>query len=138
VKKYTTLLETVSIGFIGGVLFSFLHLPLAWMLGSLLATVLWKLVVKREVSILPSMRNGSLVVIGYMLGISFTYETLMQMAKMLPFMFTSTVLLIGFSVIISFFLAKFIGITFKTALIGMMPGGSLKWLFWEKKWVTLM
>jgi membrane AbrB-like protein len=123
VKNYIRLVETLFIGLLGGLLFTLLHLPLAWMLGSLLAIVLWKLWMKREVVIFQSMRNGSLVVIGYMIGISFTYETLLQMAGMLPAMLTTTVLLIGFSVLISFFLAKFIGITFKTALIGMMPGG---------------
>lgn len=93
------------------------------MLGSLLAIVIWKLILKKEAEIHPYMRNGSLVIIGYMLGISFTYDTLIQMAKMLPAMLTSTLLLIGFSIFISIFLAKFTGISFRTAVIGMMPGG---------------
>jgi membrane AbrB-like protein len=123
VKKILILLETLLVGFIGGLLFTFLHLPLAWMLGSLLSIVLWKLLMKREVVSLPIMRNGALIVIGYMLGISFTYDTLMQMIKMLPAMFTTTIVLIGFSILLAFYLVKFTGIAFKTALIGMMPGG---------------
>nr|WP_239586027.1 AbrB family transcriptional regulator [Bacillus mesophilus] len=111
------------VAFIGGLLFTFLHLPLAWMLGSLLAVVLWKLVMKREVVSKPITRNGALVIIGYMLGISFTYDTLVQMVKMLPAMFTTTILLICFSMLVSVFIVKFIGISFKTAFIGMMPGG---------------
>ncbi|MFZ3587759.1 AbrB family transcriptional regulator [Bacillus sp. DJP31] len=122
-KNHLILIETLIVGFVGGLIFTFLHLPLAWMLGSLLSTVFWRLRMKRDVLILPSMRNGALIIIGYLLGISFTYDTLLQMGKMLPAMFTTTLLLIGFSIIISIFLAKFTGITFKTALIGMMPGG---------------
>jgi membrane AbrB-like protein len=123
VKKLILFFETSLIAFIGGLLFTFLHLPLAWMLGSLLAVVLWKLLMKREVLSLPITRNSSLVVIGYMLGISFTYETLLQMLKMLPAMFTTTILLIGFSLMVSVYISKVIGISFKTAFIGMMPGG---------------
>jgi membrane AbrB-like protein len=123
VKKVFPFCETVLVAFIGGLLFTFLHLPLAWMLGSLLTVVLWKLVLKREVVSKPVTRNGALVIIGYMLGISFTYETLVQMVKMLPAMLTTTILLIGFSILVSVFIVKFIGISFKTAFIGMMPGG---------------
>lgn len=122
-KEVRPLLETVFVAFVGGLLFTFLHLPLAWMLGSLLAIAIWKLAVKREVVSKPVMRNGGLVIIGYMLGISFTYDTLIQMTKMLPAMFTTTILLIGFSLFVSVYAAKFLGISFKTALIGMMPGG---------------
>ncbi|WP_246939507.1 AbrB family transcriptional regulator [Bacillus pinisoli] len=122
-KKILSLLETLFIAFIGGLLFTFLHLPLAWMLGSLFIVVIWKLVVKREIVSNPLMRNSGLIIIGYMLGISFTYDTLIQMTKMLPAMFATTILLIGFSLLVSVFAAKFLGISFKTALIGMMPGG---------------
>ncbi|KAA0546868.1 AbrB family transcriptional regulator [Bacillus sp. BGMRC 2118] len=114
---------SVFVGVMGGIVFTLLYLPLAWMLGSLFAIVIWKLVLKKEAHIHSSMRNGSLVIIGYMLGISFTYDTLIQMAKMLPAMLISTLLLIGFSILISTFLARFTGINFKTAMIGMMPGG---------------
>ncbi|WP_456275336.1 AbrB family transcriptional regulator [Bacillus sp. AK128] len=122
-KKLLPFFETLLIACIGGLLFTFLQLPLAWMLGSLLAVVIWKLLLKREIKSLPVTRNGALVVIGYMLGIAFTYDTLLQMLKMLPAMLTTTILLIGFSLLVSIFISRFIGINFKTAFIGMMPGG---------------
>ncbi|MBM6618804.1 AbrB family transcriptional regulator [Bacillus suaedaesalsae] len=122
-NSFSKIATSVFVGLIGGMVFTLLHLPLAWLLGSLFAIVIWKLVLKKEAQIHPSMRNGSLVIIGYMLGISFTYDTLIQMTKMLPAMLMSTLLLIGFSIFISIFLARFTGISFKTAIIGMMPGG---------------
>jgi membrane AbrB-like protein len=56
-----------------------------------------------------------------MLGILFTYDTLMQMMKMLPAMFTTTILLIGFSVLLAFYLVKLTGIAFKTVISGFTP-----------------
>ncbi|RSK29127.1 AbrB family transcriptional regulator [Bacillus sp. HMF5848] len=122
-KSIYSFIETVCIAFVGGFIFFKLHIPLAWLLGALLGTVVWRLLLKRDIIALPAFRNSSLMVIGYMLGISFTYDTMQQMFTLFPAMATTTVLVIGVSLALSLALAKFTNIPFKTAVIGMMPGG---------------
>ena len=60
----------------GGLLFQVLHLPLPWMLGPLTVIMFANLSQKSKLALAwpVGFRNAGLIVLGYMLGISFTRE----------------------------------------------------------------
>jgi hypothetical protein len=69
--------KTLAIGLIGGVIFFYLHLPLPWMLGSMLAVAL---AAGGQVDVVMSskLRSGMVAVLGTLLGSSFTPEIVAQ------------------------------------------------------------
>lgn len=106
----------------GGGLFYLLNLPLPWILGPTVSglacqvlgiTVRWPM----------ALRNAGLVVLGAMMGIWFTADTLRQITLHLPGMLliTGTSLLFGF--IIAYITARQTGISLSSGLLGSTPGG---------------
>lgn len=116
-------LETLLISLAGGLLFSLSHLPLPWLLGSLTAVMTWSLVVKRNTFWPLELRNSGLIILGYMLGISFTSETLAQIARQLPAMAFATLSTILFSLFVGYIVCRRTGISLATGIIGSVPGG---------------
>lgn len=68
-------------------------------------------------------RNSGLIALGYMMGISFTWETARQIAVQFPFMLASTIVLIVFSLLLAYVVARQTGINLPTSLLGNIPGG---------------
>lgn len=117
------LLETLLVSLAGGMLFRLSHLPLPWLLGSLTAVMVWGLAVKRNTFWPVEIRNCGLILLGYMLGISFTGETLAQIARQLPAMAFATLSTILFSLAIGYIVCRRTGISLATGVIGSVPGG---------------
>lgn len=117
------LLETIVVTGVGGALFAWLHVPLAWMLGPLTAALLWTAVVRRPLYWPASLRNAGLVALGYGLGLTFTVDSARQIGSQLPFMLGATALTIAFSLVFAFAMAKGTGISFPTSAVGNIPGG---------------
>lgn len=69
------------------------------------------------------MRNSAMIATGYAMGLSFTVETLREMSRQLPTMVLMTVLLLLFSTLSAFILAKLARQSFPTMLMGSIPGG---------------
>ncbi|MUG70257.1 AbrB family transcriptional regulator [Paenibacillus validus] len=117
------LLETAAVTFAGGLLFSLMHVPLSWMLGPLTATLLWQGLTKRQLAWPVTLRNGGLLLLGYGMGLSFTMESARQIVGQLPSMLASTVLTVGFSLLMSVWIARAARITPQSSLLGSIPGG---------------
>ncbi len=117
------LLETLLVSLAGGLLFSLSHLPLPWLLGSMTAVMIWSLAVKRNTFWPVEIRNCGLIILGYMLGISFTSETLGQIARQLPAMAFATLSTILFSLAVGHVIRRRTGISLATGIIGSVPGG---------------
>jgi len=69
------MMETIAITFLGGMLFTLLHVPLSWMLGPMSAVLLWTSVTRRRLVWPMWLRNGGLILLGYSMGLSFTLES---------------------------------------------------------------
>jgi membrane AbrB-like protein len=115
--------ETVLVSVLGGWLFYLLHIPLAWMLGPLTSTMIWKLYSKRNLYWPARYRNAGLMVLGYILGTSFTLETVEQILHQLPSMLLVTILTILFSFFMGMIVSKAAQIDLVSGIIGSVPGG---------------
>ncbi|RPK12613.1 AbrB family transcriptional regulator [Priestia endophytica] len=117
------LLITLILAVVGGTIFSFFHIPLSWMLGSLTATLVFSRVSSFPLLWPVQLRNVGLLLIGYMLGRSFTKETLLRMIHHLPSMLLLTILILVFSSILAYYVSKVTNINLKSTLTGSIPGG---------------
>ena len=119
----TGVLKTFLIAAIGGILFFSFHFPLAWMLGPLSAVVIWSQYRKQKLFFPMSIRNAALVVLGYLIGKSFTAEAASQIVAQLPVMFLVTSLILLLSMLLGYFTHRQTGISFTTGMLGSVPGG---------------
>lgn len=117
------MIETCGVALIGVTLFYFVHIPLPWLLGSLTAVMTWRIVSKRPLYWPFSLRQGALILLGYLLGSSFTKETLLLMADHVPSMLFMTVMTILFSVLLGYGISKLTGLDMASCVIGGVPGG---------------
>jgi uncharacterized protein len=122
-KKWKQLLEALLCGLAGGALFSWIGLPLAWMLGPLTAVILWNLLTKRTLYWPKSFKNGGQMLLGYSMGLSFTAESAAQIGGQLPSMTVSTVLMVIFGLGIAFLASRLTGVNAPSAVMGTTPGG---------------
>lgn len=117
------ILETIIITFLGGLLFTLIHVPLSWMLGPMTAAILWTTFTRRKLQWPLSLRNGGLIILGYSMGLSFTLESAKQVYLHLPNMLIATILTIGFSLAMSLVIARRTAVSPASAMIGSIPGG---------------
>lgn len=96
------LLLALAIGSVGGALFAALKMPLAWMIGAMVATTIGALSGAR-VKVPSKLRAGMIMVLGIMLGSTFSPAMLEQMgswtitlAMLVPFILVSIVVGIAF------------------------------------------
>jgi len=118
-----SIFETFLVSLVGGFIFSFLNIPLAWLLGPLAATMLWKSTTKRKLAWPTKFRDIGMMVLGYLLGSSFNWGTLKQITYQLPSMLIMTILTIGFSFLMGYLVVKGSKIDFVSGIIGSVPGG---------------
>lgn len=116
-------LETLVIASLGGILFSYLHMPLPWILGSLTTILLWNSLLNKELSWPNTLANIGQIIIGYSIGRTFTQETCEQIIIQLPTMLMVTIVTILFSLLMGYIAHKKTGISIESGLIGSIPGG---------------
>ncbi|MFF2479938.1 AbrB family transcriptional regulator [Paenibacillus sp. NPDC058071] len=117
-------LSTLLLALAGGALFSLLHIPIAWLLGPMVAVFIGvRLIRSLQPNWPTSMRNTAMILIGYSFGLSLTHETLLEMWRQLPTMLLMTVLLMLFCGLIAFVVSKLTGQPLATSLMGSIPGG---------------
>ena len=76
-------IQTVLIGLVGGGVFTLMKMPLGWMTGSMVFTTIAALMGMR-VAFPSALRNGMVVILGLMIGATFTPETLEHAANWAP------------------------------------------------------
>lgn len=117
------IIETIVITFLGGMLFTLLHVPLSWMLGPMTAVLLWNTFTRRNLVWPTWLRNGGLLLLGYSMGLSLTLESTKKISTQLPYMLIATLLTIMFSLIIAFLISRLTGVSVPSSVIGSIPGG---------------
>lgn len=122
-------METLLVALVGGEIFDLLHLPLSWMLGSLTSTMIWSLAVRRNLFWPAKLRDFGLIILGYMIGITFTPETGFQIIKQLPSMMFATLSIVLFSLLVGYITYRYTGVSLVTSIIGNVPGGLTQMTF---------
>ncbi|AOZ90768.1 AbrB family transcriptional regulator [Paenibacillus crassostreae] len=117
------ILETILVTFVGGLIFTFLGLPISWMLGPMTASLVWQGLTGRRLTWSSSLRNIGLLTIGYGLGLSFTVESARQISLQFPSMLVATLLTILFSLGIAFVTSMKTGVSLMSCIMGNIPGG---------------
>ena len=114
--------RTLVIGAAGGAVFAWLNLPLAWMLGAMVATTAASLG-GATLHVPAPMRSIMVAIIGVLLGASFTPEVL-DKAREWPLTIGCLALYIGFVIGILFlYFRRVMGFDAPTAYFSAAPGG---------------
>jgi membrane AbrB-like protein len=116
-------LETLVVALVSGIIFNSFHFPMPWMLGPLMGILLWNNLLKRKTIWSIKLRNSGLIVLGYVMGGSFTVETAHEVIKQLPSMLISTSFIVIFGLILGYVMHRRTGISLETAILGTTPGG---------------
>lgn len=94
-------LRTFAIGLLGAVIFSLIGLPIPWLLGSMLMTLLFQLKSPWKMVWNPIFRNIGLVFAGYTIGFAFTLDALQEMVRYFPMMFLINIIFFLFYLLVS-------------------------------------
>lgn len=112
----------LGVGLVGGVIAHSINMPLAWMMGPMLATFIGSLL-RIPMAVPMQFRSAILGVIGVFLGTSFTPETLDQAAKWPISMIAVLLYVPVITVIITWFYSRIARLDPATALFSATPGG---------------
>lgn len=124
-SRLLAFLLTLVLALLAGAFFSAIGMVIPWLLGPLLVIIIIKTALTERVPLYwpDQLRSFGLLLIGIQLGASVTSEAARQMMANLPYMIVTTLLLIGFSLMLAYVVAKITGIDSSTALLGSFPGG---------------
>ncbi|GIM48476.1 hypothetical protein DNHGIG_40250 [Collibacillus ludicampi] len=125
-NKIFLLLRTTLLALIGGAIFTFIHIPLSWMLGPLVSTILWSKLTERTLYWPSYLNKIGLAIIGYSIGISFTYPILQQIVLQLPMMLLTTGTMVLFSILMGYVIAKCSEAHMFSGILGSIPGGLIQ------------
>lgn len=107
----------------GGAVLAVLHVPLPWMIGSMLGMAVARMAGAR-VEPLPHGRDAGLMIVGTALGLHFTAPVVHEVASYWPWFVALGFSAIGFGTVSGYVLERLSGIDRTTAYFGMMPGGA--------------
>lgn len=93
------------------------------MLGPLVFINILSLGFKQKVIWPIYIRNSGLIVLGYIMGSSFTNDTLSQILSQLPAMFFSTISTMLFCLVLAYIIHRKTGISRASSILGSTPGG---------------
>lgn len=119
-RKY---LFTFLIGATGGGIFSLIHAPIPWLLGSLLSICVLRLGFKRDILWSKQIRDFAMIALGYMIGRSFTPEAGHNILSLLPILALVTLVNIIVCLLASLVIWRFTETNLATSLFGSMPAG---------------
>ncbi|WP_347551094.1 AbrB family transcriptional regulator [Pseudalkalibacillus hwajinpoensis] len=115
--------EPLIIGLIGAFLFHLFHAPLPWMLGPLTGVTFWHFSTGRKLSWPAPFRDIALIMIGYMLGASFTQRTIHEIGLHFPYIIGVTLITVIGSLFLGLLLVKKANVKLVDGLFGSVPGG---------------
>jgi uncharacterized protein len=107
----------------GGLVFSFLSIPVPWLLGPMSAILIANRFKGISLYWPRALRDTALILIGYSIGLSFTGSSVENMAENLPAMLFMTVILVASAALISKVISLISGVDYPTVLTGSIPGG---------------
>jgi membrane AbrB-like protein len=122
-NKSIQLLYSFVVAALGGLVFNYIHMPIPWLLGPMVAIFLLSRTGKFTPYWPVHIRNIGLIIVGYTIGLSFTKDALIQIINQSPSMLLMTVLLVSFSALFALLISKLTKIDYPTILAGSIPGG---------------
>lgn len=93
------------------------------MLGPLCFVLVWIQLLKRKTWWHINFRNAALVILGYIIGNSFSTGTAVRILQQLPTMIVCMVATVFVSILIGFIISRKTGVTLSSSIIGSIPGG---------------
>ncbi|WP_235318380.1 AbrB family transcriptional regulator [Planococcus sp. CAU13] len=117
------LLRTVLVAIAAGFLFNQIGMFLPWLLGPMLALLLLRQFTEMEFYWPRIFRTIGLILLGIMIGASFTRESVLLMWVDLPYMLFMTVSVIIAALLFGLLFSKMANESLQTSLLGSMPGG---------------
>ena len=114
-----TFLAAIPAGF----LFYFLRIPLPWLLGPIVAILVYNSVGHHRPCWPVSLRDLALIIVGYSMGRTITADTIHHILLMLPSIVIITLLTLLFSLVVGYFTHLKTGISLSSGILGNMPGG---------------
>lgn len=117
------LTKTIIIASLGGLLFSTLHTPLPWVLGSLAIVSIWQGIRKQELYFPSFFRNVGFIILGLNFGLYFTVDTFVTVKSYLFPYFLLTSALIFFSIKLGSIVSRWIPVDEITSVFSCIPGG---------------
>lgn len=112
----------LAIGASGGLLFTILHVPLAWMLGPMLATTIASLA-GAPLAVPAALRGPTIAVLGVLLGSGFDREVLEQLLRWLPILLALPAYVAGVTLLAYLYLRRVARLDPPTAWFSATPGG---------------
>jgi uncharacterized protein len=109
-----------------GFLLYLLRIPLPWLLGPIVATFVYNHISRNKARWPLILRELALIVVGYSMGRTISFETTRQIFAMLPSIAAVTLLTLTFSLVVGYYTHQKTGISLASSLLGSMPGGMLQ------------
>lgn len=113
---------TLIIGFVGGIIGTKLKVPAGALIGSMIFVAIYN-IFTNNAFIPKNFKVTSQILVGSIIGISFTLSSVMELRKMLVPALMLVISLTVFSLLLGFVISKFTNIDLVTALFGSLPGG---------------
>ena len=120
-RTLPTQLLTTGIAALGGGLLALLHVPLAWMIGAMMATA--ALAWHRPVAVPGWARPAGLVFLGLGLGATFSGPVLAAVTGALPVLLAGGVIAIATGFVVARLFTRLAGTDLQTAFFCAVPGG---------------
>ncbi|MFD1361288.1 AbrB family transcriptional regulator [Lentibacillus salinarum] len=122
-KRLRAFMETLLVALVGVAIFSAISIPLPWLIGSLVAVAVWHITTQRALFWPFTFRKMAMVLLGYLIGTSFTKDTLIEMGNHIPSMIAVTLLTVAFSLLLGWLFSRLTGLDLSSCMIGSVPGG---------------
>jgi uncharacterized protein len=122
-RNKKSFLLAVLIALVGGLVFSFISIPVPWLLGPMSAILIADRFNGLTLYWPRALRDVALILIGYSIGLSFTPSSVGNIAENLPAMLIMTVILVAAAALMSKVISKLSGVDYPTVLTGSIPGG---------------
>ncbi|UOR12528.1 AbrB family transcriptional regulator [Halobacillus amylolyticus] len=114
---------TYFVAFAGGMAFSYLSLPLPWILGPVTTLILYKMTGEQKTRSSSHLRDLGFWLLGVQIGLTFQADTWANIGPyLLPYSFFSFTI-IAISLLFAYILSKQVDIDTTTTMIGSVPGG---------------
>lgn len=122
-KNYKIKLAMLTGAMVFAYVFWALNIPLPWMLGPMISTILLKLKWPDQVFFSLHLRNFFLVPLGYNIGIHITLAACQEIINQFTGIALSTFVSVGISLLLAFWTTRTTGVSLASSSIGNMPGG---------------
>jgi len=117
------MLKVLVLALIGGFIFSWLHIPIPWMLGPLFTILITQFLYKGTLLWSSKLLEIGIIILGVAIGEQFNLSLFSDIGMLLLFMILINVILIASSIVLAYILSKWSKLSIKSMILGAIPGG---------------